>query len=92
MNDKQIYHLCVTTTAMVAVLRTSTIAMMTFVMNKLPREEREAVIQEIARTIGDIPPDYSQESPVGTRFYEDVAMQAPGLARDFAHDLRRALG
>ena len=91
MNDNQIYHLSVTTTAMIAVLRTSTLTMMTFVMNKLPHEEREAVIQEIARTIGEIPPDYSQDSPIGTKFYEDVAMQAPGLARDFARDLRRAL-
>ncbi|MEE7465000.1 hypothetical protein MFUR16E_29290 [Methylobacterium fujisawaense] len=92
MNGNQVYQLSVTTAAMIAVLRTSTIAMMTFVMNKLPAHEREAVIAEIVRTIGDIPPDYSQDNPIGTKFYEDVAMQAPGLAHDFARDLRRALG
>ncbi|MBP2496084.1 hypothetical protein ABID82_004322 [Methylobacterium sp. PvP062] len=92
MNDKQIYHLSVTTAAMIAVLKTSTIAMMTFVINKLPCEEREAVIPEIARTIGNIPPDYSQESTVGKQFYEDIAVRAPGLARDFASNLRRVLG
>ena len=89
MNSEQTHHFAVTTTAMIAVLRTSTIAMMHLVMQKLPPHEREVVFREIASTIGDLPADYTQESPVGTRFYEEVVAEAPELAKAFARDLRR---
>jgi hypothetical protein len=92
MNQGQMHNFAVTTTAMMAVIRTSTIAMMTLVMQKLPSEEREEVFAEILRTIGELPPDYSQASPIGTKFYEEVVAEAPGLAWAFAQDLRRALG
>jgi membrane-bound ClpP family serine protease len=92
MNDKQFHAFAVTTTAVIAVLRTSTIAMMALVMQKLSPDEREEVLAEIAGTIGDLPPDYNQESPVGTMFYEEVAAEAPELAKAFARDVRRALG
>ncbi|MGU3541403.1 hypothetical protein [Methylobacterium sp. A52T] len=92
MNDKQMFQFAVTTTAMLAVLRTSTIAMMTLTMQRLTPDEREEVLAEIVRTVGDLPPDYSQVSPIGTKFYEEVVAEAPDLAKGFARDLRRALG
>lgn len=92
MNDEQTYHFAVTTTAMLAVLRTSSLAMMILAMRKLSPSEREEVFAEIVRTIGDLPPDYSQSSPVGTKFHEEVAAEAPKLAKAFVRDLRRVLG
>lgn len=92
MNDLQTHHFAVTTTAMIAVLRTSTIAMMTLLMQKLSAPEREEIFAEIAATIGELPPDYSQASPVGTKFYEEVVAEAPALAKSFVQDLRRSLG
>ena len=92
MNSEQTYHFAVTTTAMIAVLRTSTIAMMHLLMKELSAGEREAILAEISDTIGDLPPDYSQESPVGTKFYEKVVAEAPELAKAFARDLRRTFG
>ena len=92
MNDLQTHHFAVTTTAMLAVLRTSTIAMMTLLMQKLSAPEREEVFAEIAATIGELPPDYSQAGPVGTKFYEEVVAEAPALAKAFVQDLRSSLG
>ncbi|WP_163545136.1 hypothetical protein, partial [Klebsiella pneumoniae] len=63
MNDLQTHHFAVTTTAMLAVLRTSTIAMMTLLMQKLSAPEREEDFAEIAATIGELTPDYSQAGP-----------------------------
>ncbi|MEN3236848.1 MULTISPECIES: hypothetical protein [Methylobacterium] len=92
MNDLQTHHFAVTTAAMLAVLRTSTIAMMILLMQKLSAPEREEVFAEIAATIGELPPDYFQANSVGAKFYEEVVAEAPALAKAFVQDLRRSLG
>lgn len=92
MNEMQTYAFAVTMTALVDVLKTATIAMMTLTMRGMTPEEREEVYAEIVRSAGDLPPDYAQKSPAGTKFHEDVAAAAPDLARAFACDLRKALG
>jgi hypothetical protein len=92
MDEKQTHAFAVTTTAMIDVLRTATVAMITIVMEKLLPEEREEVLAEIVRSTGDLPPNYSETNPAGTRFYEEVAAAAPAHAEALVRDVRKALG
>ena len=92
MDEREAHAFAVNTTAMIDVLRTATIAMVTIVMEKIPPQEREEILAEIVRSTGDLPPQYGQQTPAQTKFYEEIAAVAPQHAEAFVQDVRKALG